>query len=60
MVAEGEAHLYPRLGPTMEWDVAAGHAIAIGAQKNIYIFHQPEIPLTYNKTNLLNPYFIVK
>ena len=60
MVAEGEAQIYPRLGPTMEWDVAAGHAIAIGAQKNIYILNQPEFQLIYNKPDLLNPYFIVK
>jgi 3'(2'), 5'-bisphosphate nucleotidase len=56
-VAEGEAHLYPRYGRTMEWDTAAGHAILIyaGAELNNMETLQP---LTYNKENLDNPYFI--
>ncbi|MEG1904727.1 MAG: 3'(2'),5'-bisphosphate nucleotidase CysQ [Bacteroidales bacterium] len=59
MVAEGSADIYPRFAPTMEWDTAAGHAIAIYAGKQIY--QQDNIhPLTYNKENLLNPYFIVR
>ncbi len=32
MVAEGKADVYPRFGPTMEWDTAAGHAIAIASE----------------------------
>ena len=59
MVAEGEADIYPRFGPTMEWDTAAGHAIAKAAGKNITLTDQ-RTPLAYNKENLLNPFFIVE
>jgi 3'(2'), 5'-bisphosphate nucleotidase len=59
MVAEGRADIYPRLGPTMEWDTAAGHAVVKYAGKNIYQIENNE-PLIYNKQNLLNPWFIVK
>ncbi|MCP9612836.1 3'(2'),5'-bisphosphate nucleotidase CysQ [Coprobacter tertius] len=59
LVADGVADLYPRFAPTMEWDTAAGHAIAIGSGKEIYQYEE-EIPLQYNKENLLNPWFIVK
>ena len=58
MVAEGKADIYPRFGPTMEWDTAAGHAIAKYAGKRFYRTDNGE-ELTYNKKNLLNPYFIV-
>ena len=59
MVAEGSASEYPRFGPTMEWDTAAGHAIANAAGKKLW--HTDfRRELTYNKENLLNPYFIVK
>jgi 3'(2'), 5'-bisphosphate nucleotidase len=59
MVAEGSADVYPRFGPTMEWDTAAGHAVAVEAGCR---FSQVDgiTPVTYNKENLLNPYFIVK
>jgi len=58
LVAEGDAHLYPRFAPTMEWDTAAGHAIcnAVGVQ---VIDQTTQRPLQYNKENLLNPYFLV-
>lgn len=59
MVAEGLAYLYPRLGPTMEWDTAAGHAIAKFAGCSVTVYSK-DIPLEYNKENLLNPWFIVK
>jgi len=59
MVAEGAADIYPRLGPTMEWDTAAGHAIVLGA-KGTVIHFDTKMELLYNKENLLNPYFIVK
>lgn len=59
MVAEGKADIYPRFGPTMEWDTAAGHAIAIGAGFNLCQVKTGK-PLVYNKENLLNPWFIVK
>ncbi len=58
MVAEGSADTYPRFAPTMEWDTAAGHAIANAAGKEIWQTNHME-PLRYNKENLLNPYFIV-
>lgn len=58
-VAEGNADIYPRFAPTMEWDTAAGHAIVKATGKDIY--HTDEkTPLEYNKENLLNPWFIVK
>jgi 3'(2'), 5'-bisphosphate nucleotidase len=59
MVAEGDADVYPRLAPTMEWDTAAGHSIVKFAGKEIFQFENNE-PLTYNKENLLNPWFVVK
>ena len=58
-VAEGAADIYPRFAPTMEWDTAAGHAIARAAGKNIYQTDE-KTPLRYNKEDLLNPWFIVK
>lgn len=58
LVADGTADIYPRFAPTMEWDTAAGHAIARAAGKELY--HTDGItPLTYNKEDLLNPWFIV-
>lgn len=59
LVAEGKADIYPRLGPTMEWDTAAGQAIAENSGVQV-VRHDIDAPLTYNKENLLNPYFIVK
>ncbi len=58
LVAEGQADAYPRFGPTMEWDTAAGSAIveAVGLQ----VIAQPSHhPLRYNKEDLLNPNFVV-
>ncbi|MCK4922682.1 MAG: 3'(2'),5'-bisphosphate nucleotidase CysQ [Bacteroidales bacterium] len=59
LVAEGSADIYPRLGPTMEWDVAAGHAIIKYSGKKLIDFHSKQ-ELKYNKENLLNPWFIAK
>jgi len=59
MVAEGLANIYPRFAPTMEWDTAAGHAIAIGAGC-IIIQSDEKSPVVYNKKDLLNPWFIIK
>lgn len=59
LVAEGAADVYPRFAPTMEWDTAAGHAIARAAGMEIYQAGQ-ETPLRYNKEDLLNPWFIVE
>jgi 3'(2'), 5'-bisphosphate nucleotidase len=59
LVAEGTADEYPRFGPTMEWDTAAGHAIANAAGKKLWLTDL-SAELHYNKENLLNPHFIVK
>ncbi|MDJ0854090.1 MAG: 3'(2'),5'-bisphosphate nucleotidase CysQ [Desulfobacterales bacterium] len=59
MVAEGRADLYPRTGPTMEWDTGAGQAIAQAAGAEVVEFHS-QAPLRYNKENLLNPWFRVQ
>ena len=56
-VADGSVHFYPRLGPTMEWDTAAAHAILKSADGEI-IKYGTNKPLEYNKRNLLNPEFI--
>jgi 3'(2'), 5'-bisphosphate nucleotidase len=55
LVAEGKADLYPRLGPTMEWDTAAADAIYRYSTDN----GEKYSPLSYNKENLLNPFFII-
>jgi 3'(2'), 5'-bisphosphate nucleotidase len=59
LVAEGKADIYPRLGPTMEWDTAAGQAIVEQANGSVLNYETGE-PLQYNKKNLLNSWFIVK
>ena len=60
LVAEGKAHLYPRLGLTSEWDTAAAHAVVVAAGGQVYN-EESGLPLLYNqKESLLNPYFIVK
>ncbi|MCD6566869.1 MAG: 3'(2'),5'-bisphosphate nucleotidase CysQ [Bacteroidales bacterium] len=59
LVAEGKADIYPRLGPTMEWDTAAGHAIALYAGCSVLQFDSGD-PLIYNKPDLLNPWFVVR
>ena len=58
MIAEGTASIYPKIGKTMEWDTAAGHAIVKASGKNIYLSDM-KTELSYNKENLLNPHFIV-
>jgi len=59
LVAEGAAQVYPRLAPTMEWDTAAGHAVARFAGCNVYDY-ATKAELVYNKENLLNPWFVVE
>jgi 3'(2'), 5'-bisphosphate nucleotidase len=54
-VAEGRADIYPRLGPTMEWDVAAGDCIYRQSGRD----GERPSPLTYNKPDLRNPSFVV-
>ncbi len=57
LVATGEADLYPRLGRTMEWDTAAGHAVLAGAGGHVVRFDD-HTPLAYGKPGFANPFFI--
>ena len=59
MVAEGKADAYPRFAPTMEWDTAAGQAIAEAAGCEV-VRADDGRPLIYNKEDLHNPWFIVR
>jgi 3'(2'), 5'-bisphosphate nucleotidase len=59
MVATGEADIYPRLAPTMEWDTVAADAIVRCAGKMTYQYENNE-PMIYNKEDLLNPWFVVR
>jgi 3'(2'), 5'-bisphosphate nucleotidase len=58
-VAAGSADVYPRFGPTMEWDTAAAHAVAGLAGRNV-LDAETRTPLAYNKADLHNPWFIVE
>ena len=58
LVAEGSADVYPRFAPTMEWDTAAGDAIARAAGRKV-VDAKTGQPLKYNKPDLHNPWFIV-
>ena len=57
LVATGEADLYPRLGRTMEWDTAAGHAVLAGAGGKVVKFDDHS-PLVYGKEGYANTFFI--
>ncbi len=59
LVAEGSADVYPRFAPTMEWDTAAGDAVARCAGAEV-VNSDGITPLEYNKENLLNSWFIVQ
>lgn len=66
LVASGEAHMYPRVGPTSEWDTGAAHAVALAAGAKVTVLDvknplDPDAsPLRYNqKDSVLNPYFLV-
>jgi len=59
LLAEGKAHIYPRLSTTMEWDTAAGQAIAEAAGKHVLRIDNGK-SLSYNKEDLRNPFFVVK
>ncbi|WP_166423129.1 3'(2'),5'-bisphosphate nucleotidase CysQ [Paraglaciecola sp. 20A4] len=67
LVAEGAAHLYPRLGPTSEWDTGAADAVVRAAGGKVTVvesvadmFDENAKPLSYNqKESVLNPYFLV-
>ena len=57
LVAEGAADVYPRLGPTSEWDTAAAHAVVSGAGGTVS--RLDGTPLEYNtRAELLNPFFV--
>ena len=65
-VAEGNANVYFRLKPTMEWDTAAGQAFAEAAGCTVRVVQRAvdgtfswEEPLRYNRPDLLNPWFLV-
>ena len=57
LIANGEADFYPRLGRTMEWDTAAGHAILSGAGGYVTNLLTKE-PLCYGKPSFENPFFV--
>ncbi|KPU84038.1 3'-5'-bisphosphate nucleotidase [Marinosulfonomonas sp. PRT-SC04] len=57
LVATGEADIYPRVGRTMEWDTAAGHAVLAGAGGCVVRFDD-HTPLIYGKDDYANPFFI--
>lgn len=57
LIATGEADIYPRVGRTMEWDTAAGHAVLHGAGGKVVRFDD-HTPLIYGKENYANPFFI--
>jgi 3'(2'), 5'-bisphosphate nucleotidase len=60
LVAAGEADFYPRLGPTSEWDVAAGHAVLAAAGGSVTTLEGN--PLVYGKMEekFLNPFFVAR
>ena len=59
LVAAGEADFYPRLGPTMEWDTAAGHAVLAAAGGEV-LRREDLTPLRYGKTGFRNPHFLAR
>ena len=58
MIAEGLADLYPRLGPTSEWDTAAAQAVVEGAGGTVKDLKGNR--LKYSKKDIINPHFIVR
>lgn len=57
LVAEGSADIYPRFGPTMEWDTAAGQCV-VEQSGGMVLQMKQRIPLRYNRQELRNPYFV--
>jgi len=57
LLAKGEAHIYPRIAPTMEWDTAAAQIILEEAGGSVVVFETGE-PMRYNREHLLNPAFV--
>lgn len=60
LIAEGAADIYPRFAPTMEWDTGAGHAIVDASGGRLVLADDEKTEVTYNKENLLNPWFIAE
>ena len=58
LLAEGRAHLYPRLAPTCEWDTAAAQAVLEGAGGRVETLEGT--PLRYSKADILNPFFVAR
>ena len=58
-IADNKADIYPRFGPTMEWDTAAAHSILNALEIHVINLDTGR-EISYNKENLLNPYFIIK
>ncbi len=58
MVADGRVDVYPRFGPTMEWDTAAAHAVASAAGRKVLRYGSDQ-ELSYNKPDLHNDWFLV-
>jgi 3'(2'), 5'-bisphosphate nucleotidase len=58
LVAAGEADIYPRLGPTSEWDIAAGHAVLVAAGGIVMTLDGT--PLIYGKDDIRNPHFVAR
>ena len=59
LVAEGAANVYPRFGPTMEWDTGAAQAVVMESGRKVLNRETNDI-LKYNKVSLMNPWFIVE
>lgn len=58
LLAEGVADIYPRYGPTSEWDTAAGHGVLLGAGGSVRLLDGGE--LVYGKSGWLNPEFVAR
>lgn len=58
LLAEGKAHIYPRLAPTCEWDTAAAQAVLEGAGGSVCALDGS--PLRYSKPEILNPWFVAR
>lgn len=59
MIADGQAEIYPRLAPTMEWDTGAAQIVLEEAGGSV-LNHETGKPLEYNKDSLVNPHFVAK
>ena len=60
LIASGKADIYPRLSPTCEWDIAAGHAILKAAGGNVYSLDGNELQYGFKKEKFINPPFLAR